>query len=69
MAYALAVLAALSNALSSILQRLGVQNAPEESALSFGLIKYAFRHVIWFVGLAFIVGGSSSRPSPSGSAS
>jgi drug/metabolite transporter (DMT)-like permease len=56
-AYALAVLAAFSNALSSILQRIGVQHAPEDTTMSFGLIRYAFRHVIWFVGLALIAAG------------
>jgi drug/metabolite transporter (DMT)-like permease len=57
MAYALAVLAAFSNALSSVLQRIGVQNAPSESTMSLSLMRYAFRHVVWFVGLALIAAG------------
>jgi drug/metabolite transporter (DMT)-like permease len=57
MAYALAVLASFANALSSILQRIGVQNAPSDSAMSLNLIRHAFRHPVWFVGLALIVVG------------
>ena len=57
MAYALAVMAAFSNALSAILQRIGVQNAPSDSAMSLGLLRHAFRHGVWFVGLALIAAG------------
>jgi drug/metabolite transporter (DMT)-like permease len=57
MAYALAVLASLANALSAILQRIGVQHAPSDSTLSLNLIRYAFRHLVWFVGLALIAVG------------
>jgi drug/metabolite transporter (DMT)-like permease len=54
MAYALAVLASFSNALSAILQRIGVQNAPSDTTMSLSLIRYAFRHLVWFVGLVLI---------------
>src|SRR5271156_5075881 len=57
MAYALAVLAAFSNALSAILQRIGVQGAPSDTTMSLNLIRYAFRHPVWFVGLALIAAG------------
>ena len=57
MAFALAVLAAFVNALSAIFQRIGVQNAPGDSAMSLSLIREAFRHVIWFAGLALIGAG------------
>jgi drug/metabolite transporter (DMT)-like permease len=53
-AYLLAVLAALVNALSAIFQRIGVQNAPAETVMSVRLIRYAFSNAIWFAGLAMI---------------
>ncbi len=54
MAFALAVLAAFANALSVVFQRIGVQNAPGETTVGFGLFREAFRHLIWFAGLALI---------------
>ena len=57
MASALAVLAAFSNALSAIFQRIGVQNAPEDKAMSWSLIREALRHLIWFAGVALIFAG------------
>src|SRR5664280_206765 len=54
MAYALATLAAFANALSSVFQRIGVQNAPSDTTMSWALIRHAIRHVIWFAGLALI---------------
>lgn len=57
MAYALAVGAALSNALTTILQRLGVKEAPAEDSLHLRLLAYAFRRPVWLAGLAVMVGG------------
>ncbi len=57
MVYVLAVLAAFANALSSVLQRLGVQGAPRDATMSLGLIRYAVRHLVWFAGVALIAGG------------
>jgi drug/metabolite transporter (DMT)-like permease len=57
MASALAVLAAFSNALSAIFQRIGVQNAPDDKAMSWSLIREALRHLIWFAGVALIFVG------------
>ena len=54
MAYLLAVLAALANALSAIFQRIGVQNAPADTVMSVRLIRHAFSNAIWFAGLAMI---------------
>ena len=54
MAYLLALLAALANALSAIFQRIGVQNAPADTVMSMRLIRYAFSNIIWFAGLAMI---------------
>jgi drug/metabolite transporter (DMT)-like permease len=57
MAFALAVLAAFTNALSVVFQRIGVQNAPGNTKIGLGLFREAFRHPIWFAGLALIVAG------------
>jgi len=56
-AYLLAVLAALVNALSAIFQRIGVQNAPDDTVMSVRLIRHAFSNAIWFAGLAMIAVG------------
>ena len=54
MAYLLALLAALANALSAIFQRIGVQSAPADTVMSIRLIRHAFSNAIWFLGLAMI---------------
>ncbi len=53
-AYLLALLAALSNALSVVLQRLGVQDAPSETRMTLGLMTYALRRGVWLAGLVLI---------------
>ncbi len=55
MVYLLAVCAALANALTSILQRLGVEDAPESSTLHLRLVTYAARHRTWLAGLGLMV--------------
>lgn len=57
MAFALATLAAFANALSVVFQRIGVQNAPSRMTIGLGLFREAFRHLIWFAGLALILVG------------
>jgi drug/metabolite transporter (DMT)-like permease len=57
MAFFLAVLAGFANALSAIFQRIGVQDAPSDTTMSWSLMRYAFRHLIWFAGLALIGAG------------
>ena len=47
MAYLLAVAAALANALTSVLMRLGVETAPPETTLKLSLIAYAVRRKVW----------------------
>ncbi|HEY3845220.1 MAG TPA: DMT family transporter [Acidimicrobiales bacterium] len=55
MVYVLAVLAALSNALTSVFQRMGVEDAPEESTMRLSLIAHAMRRGIWILGFFFMV--------------
>src|SRR5580692_9419840 len=46
MVYVLAVAAALSNALTSVFQRMGVEDAPEESTMRRG---------VWLLGFGFMI--------------
>jgi drug/metabolite transporter (DMT)-like permease len=55
MAYVLAVAAALANALTTILQRIGVESAPPESTLRWGLMAYALRRKVWLAGFGFMI--------------
>src|SRR5580658_8381270 len=55
MVYVLAVAAALSNALTSVFQRMGVEDAPEESTMRLSLITHALRRGIWLLGFFFMV--------------
>lgn len=57
MAYLLAVMAALANAVTTILQRLGVETAPAASTLRWRLMAYALRRKVWLAGFAMMVAG------------
>jgi uncharacterized membrane protein len=53
--YVLAIAAALSNALTSVFQRMGVEDAPEETTMKLSLITYAVRRGVWLLGFAFMI--------------
>jgi len=55
MVYVLALAAALSNALTSVFQRMGVEDAPEESTMRLSLLKHALKRGIWLLGFLFMV--------------
>jgi uncharacterized membrane protein len=55
MVYVLAVAAALANALTSVFQRMGVEDAPEESTMRLSLLAHAVRRGVWLLGFAFMV--------------
>ena len=57
MAYLLAIGAALANALTTILQRLGVRQAPADASMHLRLLAYAVRRKVWLVGFAMMVAG------------
>jgi drug/metabolite transporter (DMT)-like permease len=57
MAYVLAVIAAFSNAVTTILQRIGVETAPVETTMRFSLISYAVRRKVWLVGFVTLIAG------------
>ena len=56
MVYLLSLAAALSNALTSILQRMGVEDAPAESTLKLSLLTHALKRGVWLLGFAFMIG-------------
>ncbi len=56
MVYLLATAAALSNALISILQRIGVEDAPDKETLKLSLIAHALRRGVWLAGFALMIG-------------
>lgn len=55
MVYLLAVAAALANALTSVLQRMGVEDAPQESTLRLSLMAHALRRGVWLAGFLLMV--------------
>ena len=55
MAYLLAALAAFVNALTSVLQRIGVESAPASTTLRWSLMAHALRRGIWLVGFAMML--------------
>lgn len=55
MAYLLAALAAFVNALTSVLQRIGVESAPESSTMRLSLMAHAIRRGIWLIGFALML--------------
>lgn len=55
MAYLLAALAAAVNALTSVLQRIGVETAPASSTLRLSLMAHALRRGVWLVGFALML--------------
>lgn len=55
MVYALALIAALANALTSVFQRMGVEDAPDDTTLRFSLMRYALRRGVWLLGFALML--------------
>jgi drug/metabolite transporter (DMT)-like permease len=55
MVYLLALAAALSNALVSVLQRMGVEDAGEDDTLRLRVLAHAMRRGVWLAGFAFMI--------------
>ncbi len=55
MVYVLAVAAALSNALTSVFQRMGVEDAPQETTMRLSLMAYAVKRGVWLLGFGFMI--------------
>jgi len=56
MVYVLAVASALANALTSVLQRMGVEDAPADDTLKLSLLAHALRRGVWLLGFALMIG-------------
>jgi drug/metabolite transporter (DMT)-like permease len=54
-AYLLAASAAFVNALTSVLQRIGVETAPESTTMRWSLMAHALRRGIWLIGFALML--------------
>jgi drug/metabolite transporter (DMT)-like permease len=55
MVFVLALGAALANALTSVFQRKGIEQAPAGTTLRFSLITYALHRGIWLAGFALMI--------------
>jgi uncharacterized membrane protein len=55
MVFVLALASSLANALTSVFQRMGVENAPADSTLKLSLLTYALRRRIWLLGFALMI--------------
>src|ERR1700722_10700778 len=55
MVFILALGAALANALTSVFQRMGVENAPADKTLKLSLMTYAVRRGVWLLGFALMI--------------
>jgi drug/metabolite transporter (DMT)-like permease len=55
MVFILALGASLANALTSVFQRMGVENAPAQTTLKLSLMTYAVRRGIWLLGFALMI--------------
>lgn len=55
MVYVLTLTAALANALTSILQRMGVEDAPADSTMKLSLLTHAVKRGVWLLGFACMV--------------
>jgi len=54
-AFLLAPIAAFVNALTSVLQRIGVESAPESTTLRWSLMAHALRRGIWLIGFGLML--------------
>ena len=55
MVFLLALGASLANALTSVFQRMGVEDAPAEKTLKLSLMSYAVRRRVWLLGFALMI--------------
>lgn len=55
MAYLLAATAAFVNALTSVLQRIGVETAPASAAMRLSLMAHAIKRRIWLIGFGLML--------------
>ncbi|HUY49881.1 MAG TPA: DMT family transporter [Streptosporangiaceae bacterium] len=55
MVFVLALGASLANALTSVFQRMGVENAPAGSTMRLSLLTHALRRGVWLLGFALMI--------------
>jgi uncharacterized membrane protein len=55
MVFICALGASFANALTSVFQRMGVEDAPEDSTLTLRLVTHAMRRTVWLAGFALMI--------------
>ncbi|HUZ09730.1 MAG TPA: DMT family transporter [Acidimicrobiales bacterium] len=55
MVFVFALFASLANALTSVLQRMGVEDAPKDATLRLSLLTHALRRGIWILGFSMMI--------------
>lgn len=55
MVYVLALCSSLANALTSVFQRMGVEDAPADATLRLSLLRHALHRGIWLLGFALMI--------------
>lgn len=61
MVVTLALLAALGNAVASVCQRLGVEDAPSAKGPTVGLVRHMVRRPVWVAGFVLMAGAYASQ--------
>ena len=56
MVFILAVAASFANALTSVLQRMGVEDAPASDTMKLSLLTHALRRKVWLAGFVLMIG-------------
>jgi hypothetical protein len=57
----MALLAAFANAVASVCQRLGVEDAPSTNGPSMGLVRHMVRRPVWIMGFVIMALGYASQ--------
>lgn len=55
MVFVFALFASLANALTSVLQRMGVEDTPKDATLRLSLLTHALRRGIWILGFSMMI--------------
>lgn len=63
MVVCLALLAALANAVASVCQRLGVEDAPDANGPSMGLVRHMVQRPVWVMGFVIMASGYVAQAS------
>jgi drug/metabolite transporter (DMT)-like permease len=57
----MALVASFANAIASVCQRLGVEDAPSEHGPSMGLVRHMIQRPVWLLGFVIMAGGYAAQ--------